>query len=270
MTRTTRHITEIIVGSRTRKEMGNLTDLINSIDEHGLLHPITIDPDDNLIAGHRRLEACRLLGWDEAPVMVVETADDALKAMQIEQDENTCRKDFTPTEAVEMGRRIEEIQKPKAAKRTGGRPPKNTGGNLPQVSENGKTRDKAAEAAGMSPRNYDKAKAVVVAAEAGDPVAVEAAEEMDKTGKVDPAYRKVRNLDVDTTHKPNVTEPNGNALQHGHDAIACLKKILPNDRLRNRGFEVVLGWIADNGPDDIRKRLVWGSGDDEDANVPRQ
>src|SRR5262249_55670909 len=62
-------------------------------------------------------------------------------------------------------------------------------GNLPPT-DSGKTRDKAAETVGMSGRTYEKAKAVVEAAEK-DPTLKPVVEEMDRTGKVDPAYRKV-------------------------------------------------------------------------------
>lgn len=80
--------------------------------------------------------------------------------MQAQVDENTQRLPFLPSEAVAIGSIIEEREREAAAKRQGGRPPK-TGGNLPPVSETGKTRDKVAAALGMSGRSYEKAKAVV-------------------------------------------------------------------------------------------------------------
>ena len=36
------------------------------------------------------------------------------KAMKAELDENTCRVDFTPEEAVEIGRDVEALEGPKA------------------------------------------------------------------------------------------------------------------------------------------------------------
>jgi hypothetical protein len=54
-----------------------------------------------------------------------------------------------------------------------------------------RTRDVAAAAAGMSPRTYTKAKAVIEAAEREPEKYREIAEEMDRTGNVDRAYGKL-------------------------------------------------------------------------------
>ena len=64
-------ITDIKVGDRYRKDLGDLTLLANSIGEIGLLHPIVINQDNQLIAGERRLETCKSLGWNEVDVHVV-------------------------------------------------------------------------------------------------------------------------------------------------------------------------------------------------------
>lgn len=63
------------------------------------------------------------LGWKSIPTVVAESVDSLLKMAQAESDENTCRKDFTPEEAVRMGQRIEgAISKIKrAAQRDGGK-----------------------------------------------------------------------------------------------------------------------------------------------------
>jgi ParB family chromosome partitioning protein len=70
-----RPIDSIIVGERMRKNMGDLARLAASIRRLGLLHPIVVDPDGRLLAGGRRLEACKLLGWLFVPVTVVEADD---------------------------------------------------------------------------------------------------------------------------------------------------------------------------------------------------
>lgn len=160
--------------------------LIASIDEIGLLQPIVVDTSGGLLAGRRRLVAVKSLDWSSVPCYVAKGLDDALGRLFAERDENTCRKDFAITEAVSLGLALEKLEKPKAKKRrkeTQGRPLK-TGGNLPPVDSKGKTRDKVAPAVGMSPRTYEKAKAVV---ESGD---AELIAEMDK-GKVDGVFRKL-------------------------------------------------------------------------------
>jgi hypothetical protein len=65
-------IASIIVGKRHRLDLGNIDALARSIAEVGLLHPIPIRPDCILIAGVRRLAACKTLGWQDIPVHVVE------------------------------------------------------------------------------------------------------------------------------------------------------------------------------------------------------
>ena len=52
--------------------MGDVAGLADNIRDIGLLHPISISADGALLAGQRRLEACKLLGWTEIPVTVVE------------------------------------------------------------------------------------------------------------------------------------------------------------------------------------------------------
>ena len=79
-------------------------------------------------------------------------------------DENTCRKDFAPSEAVALGEKLEVLEKPKAEERK--KESLNKGkarsGNLPQ-REKGKTRDVVGSAVGMSGKTYEKAKAVIEA-----------------------------------------------------------------------------------------------------------
>lgn len=134
------------------------------------MHPVVLTTDHKLIAGARRLLAVHELGWENVPATIVEDLDNALSMLRAERDENVCRKDFTPSEAVALGEALEELERRKAKERQkahGGTAPgksKNTSGNLPEVRSNGDTRDKVAEAVGMSGKTYEKAKAVVEAA----------------------------------------------------------------------------------------------------------
>ena len=71
----TRPLDTIIVGERFRKDMGDVDALASSIAALGLLQPIVISPDGRLLAGERRLRACRQLGWTTVPVSIVEDPD---------------------------------------------------------------------------------------------------------------------------------------------------------------------------------------------------
>lgn len=68
-----RPIADIRVGERHRRDLGDIDALAQSIAAIGLLHPITIDTNNNLLAGARRLAACKQLGRTHIPVMVVGT-----------------------------------------------------------------------------------------------------------------------------------------------------------------------------------------------------
>ncbi len=59
-------IDDVTVGARVRRDLGDVAGLAASIAEVGLLHPIVVTPDKRLIAGERRIEACRvLLGFEK-------------------------------------------------------------------------------------------------------------------------------------------------------------------------------------------------------------
>ena len=94
---------------RIRKEVGNLDVLQSSIEKVGLINPVMIDEDNNLIAGYRRLCACKKLGWKEIDVTVVHLEGDLLKMLDVEIAENFFRKDFTPDEILATERRRQEI-----------------------------------------------------------------------------------------------------------------------------------------------------------------
>lgn len=47
--------------------------LKESIEEYGLIIPIIVTKSGQVIEGHRRLAACKQLGWDEVPVIVIDT-----------------------------------------------------------------------------------------------------------------------------------------------------------------------------------------------------
>lgn len=82
-----------------------------------MLQPIGVTPDRRLVFGQRRLEAARLLGWERIPVHVCHTIADVVDRAKAERSENTLRKDFTPSELLAAGRRIAELERPKAKER---------------------------------------------------------------------------------------------------------------------------------------------------------
>jgi len=65
-------ISDVIVVHSYRQDLGEIGPLAESIKQFGLLSPILITPDNCLIAGRRRLEACKLLEWETISVQVFE------------------------------------------------------------------------------------------------------------------------------------------------------------------------------------------------------
>jgi len=194
-----RPIASIKVGGRYRKDLGNIEALARSIKEVGLLHPLVITPGGELIAGQRRLEACRRLGWREVPVRLV----DMVEIIRGEYAENVVRKDFVPSETVAITRALEPIERQAAEERRratqlagrkmGGQPIFGRG-KLPPPNEKGKTRDRVAAYVGISGRTLERAVEVVEAAEREPEKFTPLVEEMDRTGRVNGIYRKLVTL----------------------------------------------------------------------------
>lgn len=104
-------ITDIKEGTRLRQDMGDMETLCWSITEFGLIHPIAVQssnglPPYKLVAGGRRLAACKSLGWKEVSCRIYdrELSDTELKAVELY--ENLHRKDLEFSEQVEMTREL--------------------------------------------------------------------------------------------------------------------------------------------------------------------
>jgi ParB family chromosome partitioning protein len=95
--------------TRIRKDLGNLEPLQQSISQVGLINPVLIDEQGKLVAGYRRLSACRNLGWEEIDATVVTLEGDELQMLEVEVAENLHRKDFTPDEILATQKRREQI-----------------------------------------------------------------------------------------------------------------------------------------------------------------
>ncbi|MFO7899031.1 MAG: DNA methyltransferase [Planctomycetota bacterium] len=180
-------IDSIRIGRRYRRRLGDVEALARSIASVGLLHPVVVTPDRRLVAGLRRLEALKSLGRDAVPARIVDVAD----LLSAERDENEVRQNFAPSEAVAIGRAIQEREREAAKARQGTRTDLQPCGKLPRSSGT-KTRDKAGRAVGLSGRTFEKAQAVVEAAEADPDAFGDLPERMDRTGKVDPTYKELR------------------------------------------------------------------------------
>ncbi len=88
---------KIKVNERVRKDFPGIEELAESIKELGLLQPILISGDNELIAGHRRLLACKQLGLEKIECNKINPSSE-LQKLDMELAENVKRKDFNPME----------------------------------------------------------------------------------------------------------------------------------------------------------------------------
>ena len=92
---------------RDRFDQTALSELADSIREHGVLQPIVVRSmpggSYQIIAGERRWRASRMAGLSEIPAVVVEAGDD--KVMELALIENLQREDLTIIEEA-MGYRV--------------------------------------------------------------------------------------------------------------------------------------------------------------------
>lgn len=101
---------EIIIGERKRSQYneGKINELAESIQEIGLINPITIDQNKNLVAGYHRILAFRKLGREKIPYRMT-TLTDPLKLELQEIDENLIREEVNYIEWCELLVRRQEI-----------------------------------------------------------------------------------------------------------------------------------------------------------------
>jgi ParB family chromosome partitioning protein len=148
-------IADIKVGHRHRRDMGDLTDLADSIRQEGLLQPIGVTDRLKLVFGERRIRAVRdILKKKTILARIV----DVSSILAGEYHENEIRKDFTPSERVAIAKAIER----QIGNRRGQRTDQERVGKIPQVEPGKKTREAAAEKAGFgNDKTYRQAAKVV-------------------------------------------------------------------------------------------------------------
>lgn len=99
----------IKIGPRARKDFGNIEELQSSIERVGLINPICINREDNLlIAGERRLRSCKALGWSEIPVKFYDALSE-IEQKEIELEEN-IHKEMTWIERATLRAEIHNLK----------------------------------------------------------------------------------------------------------------------------------------------------------------
>ena len=112
-----RQITDIKSNNEYLRHGTDVETLKKSIESIGLINPLTVNKNNELLAGSRRFQAIVELGWKEVEVHVVDR--DLLQQELISIDENLVRKPLSRLEVetcLNRGREIYEELTPKAVK----------------------------------------------------------------------------------------------------------------------------------------------------------
>lgn len=167
-----------IKNTKPRREHGDIKPLAESIKREGLLQPLVVNQNNELICGRRRFEALTILGWKNAPFYRIKTisrADKFRKAV----DENIQHKDLLLSEKASIAEQLWPQVKKDAEKRMlVGIPSAKLAG--------GETRKIVAAQLNLS---HGTLKKVMEIAEAGDENLIE---EMDRKGKVSGPWRRLQ------------------------------------------------------------------------------
>ena len=164
-------IADVRIGKRIRQRLVGIDELAENIKEVGLIHPISVDSEKNLLCGLRRLEACKLLGWSEI--------EEKVFPLDVEADENLFRQEFNPEEKVRGLGRIDEREKQKARGRM------RAGKPSPKLGK-GRATITVAQKVGWGHTTYEKAKAVIASKQS------KLIRQMNTTGNVSAAYRRLK------------------------------------------------------------------------------
>lgn len=105
-------LSDINVGERFRTDFGDIDELVASIQDKGVIQPISLDSDLNLLAGGRRYEAATRAGLPTIPAIIRDYVEE-VDSREIELIENVFRKDFTWQERAALTAEIDRLYKSK-------------------------------------------------------------------------------------------------------------------------------------------------------------
>jgi ParB family chromosome partitioning protein len=104
-------IEDIIVKKRVRHDMGDIPGLAESMKRYGQINPIMITKKNVLIAGGRRLEAAKYLGWRTINAAVADI-NEKIARLEYEIEENVQRQEFNDAEIIQATRELNKLKNP--------------------------------------------------------------------------------------------------------------------------------------------------------------
>lgn len=273
------NISDIKIGKRFRRDVGDIKPLMSSIKNTTLLHPIVIDQNNELVAGFRRIQMAKASGWKTIPFTRVKLTKEQSLLAQI--DENKVRKNFTATEIADISRWVESHKR-------AGRPKK--GAKLAPFPR-GKTNIVVEQLTGVSHGTINKIKTIEKAARQHPKKYGKLLEQIDNNiHRVDSAYNKIiidRNKKLPKLNLPagkynliiwDPSWPHENEIAGGNGKSGNAQKYRPEtiEEMKNRGLQDVLAddailgiWslptfhsevlevIRNNGFEKIKTKIYW-------------
>ena len=104
-------VEEIVIKRRIRQDLGDISKLMESLKAYALMNPILINSSRELIAGRRRLEAAKRLGWKNIEAHIVDSGFE-MNELEMEIDENLLRRNLSAVELAEGMSRLEKLKNP--------------------------------------------------------------------------------------------------------------------------------------------------------------
>jgi 16S rRNA G966 N2-methylase RsmD len=106
-------ISDIVIPKDRERSLnkGNISSLAESMKEIGLLQPIVITENNELISGLHRIEAAKILGWTDVECITINCNDIDRKLAEI--DENLIRAELSVLERAEHLKRRKELYETK-------------------------------------------------------------------------------------------------------------------------------------------------------------
>jgi ParB/RepB/Spo0J family partition protein len=86
----------VITANPTNDEIYDKTDLsslVGSIDQNGLLEPIVVTKTGTIISGHRRFAAVKELGWEDVDVRIVDVENEVIALIEHNRYRTKSEKD---------------------------------------------------------------------------------------------------------------------------------------------------------------------------------
>jgi ParB family chromosome partitioning protein len=104
-------VQDIIIKKRIRRDMGDIPGLAARMKHYGQINPIMITKSNILIAGGRRLEAAKYLGWKSINAVVADVDEKAAR-LEYEIEENIQRQEFSSKEIIQATRELNKLKNP--------------------------------------------------------------------------------------------------------------------------------------------------------------